>query len=76
LTGKRRDNFTRECCDAIKQHTMYPSKEEKDKVALMIIEAYPFLADSLGAGIVSHFSYYIQSSTILISKIQNCQTDT
>jgi hypothetical protein len=55
---------------------MYPSKEEKDKVALMIIEAYPFLADSLGAGIVSHFSYYIQSSTILISKIQNCQTDT
>ncbi|XP_028416459.1 sterile alpha motif domain-containing protein 3-like [Dendronephthya gigantea] len=32
---------------------MYPTKEEKDKVAFMIIEAYPFLADSLGAGIGS-----------------------
>lgn len=34
---------------------MYPTTEEKQKIASMIIQEYPFLADSIGAGTVSNF---------------------
>ena len=53
LVGPLRDEFTRDICSAIKVHTMFPTKGEKEWVSSMIIQQYPFLADHLGAGPVS-----------------------
>ncbi|CAB3992746.1 Hypothetical predicted protein [Paramuricea clavata] len=50
LSGNHRDEFTRDVVSSIKVHTMYPTAEEKQKVASLIIQKYPFLADSIGAG--------------------------
>ena len=55
LVGTLRDEFTRDIVSAIKVHTIYPTAEEKQKVASMVIQKYPFLADSIGAGPVSYF---------------------
>ena len=54
LNGNLRDEFTGDICSSIKAHTMFPSREEKQRVASMIVEKYTFLVDSLGAGTVSH----------------------
>lgn len=59
LFGKLRDEFTRDICNSIKIHTLFPSREEKQRVASMIIEKYPVLVDSLGAGTVSGYLIHI-----------------
>ena len=53
LSGNHCDEFTRDVVSSIKVDTMYPTEEEKQKVASLIIQKYPFLADSIGAGTVS-----------------------
>ncbi|XP_046864060.1 uncharacterized protein LOC124457977 [Xenia sp. Carnegie-2017] len=50
LNGKLRDEFTRDICSSIKAHTMFPSREEKQRLASMTVEKYTFLVPSLGAG--------------------------
>ena len=53
MTSKIRNEFTRDVCSCIRVHTLYPTKTEREHVALMIITKYPFLADKLGSGPVS-----------------------
>ena len=53
LTGNIRDEFTRNICSAMRVHTLYPTHTEKDRVSMMILEKYPFLEDTLGAGLLS-----------------------
>ena len=52
MTSKIRNEFTRDVCLCIRLHTLYPTKIEREHVAL-IITKYPFLADKLGSGLVS-----------------------
>ena len=42
----------RDVCSSIRAHTLYPTKAEREHVALMVVQKYPFLADKLGSGIV------------------------
>ncbi|XP_044170147.1 uncharacterized protein LOC122954186 [Acropora millepora] len=53
LDSKQRNEFNRDVCAAIKVHTLFLTKEERQRVAYLIIEKYPFLADTLGSGTVS-----------------------
>jgi len=48
LDSKQRNEFNRDVCAAIKVHTLFLTKEERQRVAYLIIEKYPFLADTLG----------------------------
>jgi hypothetical protein len=48
LFGSQRDEFTRDICNFMKMHSLFPNREEKQRVASMMIERYPFLTDSLG----------------------------
>ena len=57
LFGSQRDEFTRDVCNSMKMHSLFPNREEKQRVASMIIERYPFLTDSLGGGTVSCIIY-------------------
>ena len=54
LTANRRNKFTGDICSSIRDYTMNPTKVEREHVRLMVIKKYPFLADSLGKGIVSN----------------------
>lgn len=53
LSGNHREEFTRDGVSSMKVHTMYPTTEEKQKIASLIIQKYSFLADSIGAATVS-----------------------
>ena len=47
-----RNEFLRDICDAIRQYTLYPTKLEREHVAMQVVAEYPFLKDSIGSGIV------------------------
>ena len=53
LSANRRNEFTRDICSSMRVYTMNPTRAEREHVAIMIIQRYPSLADSLGTGIVS-----------------------
>lgn len=52
VTSRIRNEFTRDVCSSIRAHTLYPTKTEREHVAMLVIKKYPFLADKLGSGIV------------------------
>jgi len=59
LTGDRRNELTRDICASIRIHSLYPTKAEREHVAFLLIKKYPFLADSIGTGIVSDSAMFI-----------------
>ncbi len=48
-----RNEFLRDVCDSVRQHTLFPTKLERETVALKIVGEYPFIKDAIGSGIVS-----------------------
>ena len=52
MSSRVRNEFTRDVCSSIRAHTLYPTKTEREHVAMLIVKKYPFLADKLGSGIV------------------------
>lgn len=62
LTGDRRNELTRDICSSIRVHSLYPTKAEREHVAFLLIKKYPFLADSIGTGIVSDSVMFIFST--------------
>lgn len=53
LSTKARTKFIASISAAIFRHKSYPSKEEYDHVGAQIVDKYPFLKSSHGAGYVS-----------------------
>ena len=47
MTSRIRNEFARDVCSSIRAHTLYPTKTEREQVALMVKQKYPFLADKL-----------------------------
>ncbi|CAB4017012.1 Hypothetical predicted protein, partial [Paramuricea clavata] len=48
-----RNEFLRDVCDSIRQQTLFPTKLERETVALKIVGEYPFIKDAIGSGIGS-----------------------
>ena len=53
LVGNVRNEFVRDICAAIWYYTLYPTKMQREHVALKVVDAYPFLKDAIGNGLVS-----------------------
>ncbi|KAL9977810.1 hypothetical protein ACROYT_G015257 [Oculina patagonica] len=60
LIGNRRNEITRDICSAIRIHTMYPTKAEREHVAFLSIRKYPFLKDVIGTGIVHCIAHKLE----------------
>ena len=54
LSGKAMTKFITEVAAAIYRHKSYPTKEEKEHVALQCVRKYQFLESSCGNGFVSY----------------------
>jgi len=61
LTGDRRNELNHDICAGSRIHSLYPTKAEREHVAFLLIKKYPFLADSIGTGIVSDSGMFIFS---------------
>jgi hypothetical protein len=48
-----RNEFLRDVCDSIRQQTLFPTKLERETVALKIVGEYPFIKHAIGSGIGS-----------------------
>ena len=68
LTGNRRSELTRDNCSAIRVHTTYPTKAEREHVPFLLIRKYLFPKDAIGTGILS---FHDKSSIILNVKWQS-----
>ena len=57
--------FTRDICNSIKIHSLFPNREEKQRVASMIIERY---VGNLGGDTVSNtYNFLIHTNSIYFS---------
>ena len=53
LSGKAMTKFITEISCAVFAHKSYPTREEKEHIAIQCIKKYPFLESSCGNGFVS-----------------------
>ena len=60
LSGKAMTKFITEVASSIYRHSAYPTKAEKEHVAIQCIKKYPFLESSCGNGFVSCLDVYVQ----------------
>ena len=69
LSSSLRNEFTRDVCSVLRMHTMNPTKSEREYVAFQIIKKFPFLADTMGSGIVSTIIFSLSTSQVVLYQV-------
>ena len=69
LSGKAMTKFITEMAAAIFRHKNYPTKEEKEHVAIRCIQKYPFLESSCGNGFVSGLNIILFADLLNIHRL-------